>query len=147
MYAQNLLARFRVVEHKVAEAHVLLHEASQVDVHLLRVLVYEAEALGLGLETVVRLGALQYQRHILVAFPYLAQQLEPGLWVFRAAFREARVAYYAQRVVAIAVVQLHGLLVSARQQHLRPPPLPLRRGMRVERLGREALGLQQYVVV
>ena len=58
-YAQYLAAGLGVVEHEVAEAHVLFHEAAQVDVHLLRVLVDEAEALGLGLLAVFRLGALQ----------------------------------------------------------------------------------------
>ncbi len=47
--AHHLLLRHRVAEDEVAEAHVLLKEMAQVDVHLLRVLVDEMEAFGLCL--------------------------------------------------------------------------------------------------
>ena len=73
--AGNLLVGVRVAEDEVAEAHVLLHQVVQVDVHLRRVLVNEVEALGLCLLAVDALLRVENQRHVLVALPDFAQQL------------------------------------------------------------------------
>ena len=75
----DFLLRHRIAEDEVAEAHVLLHQVMQVDVHLRRVLVDEVEPLSLCLLTVGRLFRVEDQRHILIAATDLAQQLQSGL--------------------------------------------------------------------
>ena len=56
--ACHLGFRLGVTEHEVTEAHVLLDELAQIDVHLLRVLIDEAEMLRLRLLLVLYLGTL-----------------------------------------------------------------------------------------
>ena len=68
----HLLLRHRVTENEVSEAHVLLQQMAQVHIHLLRVLVYEVETLGLGLLTVNGLRAGQDEGHVLVPSSYFA---------------------------------------------------------------------------
>ena len=80
-HAGYLLMCLRVAEHEVAEAHVLLHQAVQVYVHLCRVLVYEVESLFYGLLPVHSFAGVENQRHVLVASPYLSQQLQSSLGV------------------------------------------------------------------
>ena len=61
--------------------------------------------------------------------------------------REAGVADDAQRVLVVLLVNLHRLLVVRGQHHLRTATLALGGGVGVQRLGREALRLCQYVII
>ena len=129
---------------------------AQVDVHLLRVLVDEVEALGLGPLGVHRLAAGEDQGHVLVAPANLPQQLQAGLGV---AFLhvaqaangrlqgEAGVADDAQRVLVILLVEGHGLLVAGGEHHLGAAALALGGGMGVKGLGGEVFRLQEDVVI
>ena len=135
---------------------MLLYQLPQVDVHLLRVLVDEAEALLLGLLLVHNLRALQDERHVLVPAPDFAQQLQSGLWVtllhvgqppVDTLHGESRVGDDAQHVVVIHLIPVHGLLVGSGQHHLGSPALALCGSMGVQRLGGEVLRLRQDVVI
>ena len=139
--------RLRVAEDKVAEAHVLLHDVAQVNAHGLGVLVDEVEVLRLGLRLVLCFAALEYQRYVLVVLAYGAQQLEAGLGVLYAVLGVAAVRDDAERMVRVALVKLHGLLVVTRQHHLGPAPHAECGAVGVERLGREALALGEDVSV
>ena len=147
VYAHYLGFRLRVAEDKVAKAEVLLKNLSQVERHLLRVLVDEAESFSLSLGAVLRLRAFEYERQIWIVLPYLAHQFQTRLAVLLAVYGEAHIAYHAEHIVRVAFVQRHSLLVVARQHHLRSAAHTQRCRVAVERLGSEALALRQYVVV
>ena len=103
--------------------------------------------LGFGLGAVAALGALHDERHILVAAAYLAEELDAGFGVLLAVDGEAGVADDAQYIVAIAFVHGHRLFIGAREHHLGASAHTHGGGMAVERLGREALALQQYIII
>ena len=73
--------RLRVAEDEVAEAEVLGHDVSQVDVHLLRVLVHVLETFAQGPFAVGGLGTLHDERDVFVALADGMQQLETGFGV------------------------------------------------------------------
>ena len=79
VYAHYLLACDRIAEDKVTKAHVLLHDALQVYAHLLAVLVYEAETLGLSTLAVVAVGAFHDERHVFVLRTDGTQKLQACL--------------------------------------------------------------------
>ena len=76
-----------------------------------------------------------------------SEQLDTGIGVLSPGHGETRIAYHAQHIVAIPIIYSHGLLVAAGQHHLRTAPHTQGGGMAVQGLGREALALQQYVVI
>ena len=155
-HAGNLLTGHRVAEDEVAKAHVLLDERAQVDIHLLRVLVYEVEVFALSFLLVGYLRALQDERHILVAATNLTEQLQSGL---RVAFLhmgqppvdtlqgETGIADDAQHVVGIHLVPVDGLLVGGSQHHLGTSALSLGSCVGIERLSREILRLRQDIII
>ena len=147
MYAHNLRLRLRVAEDEVAEAHVLLHDGTEVQRHLLRVLVNEAEAFSLSLSPVLRLRAFHDERQEGSPLMDDAQKLKSSLRVLHATERKAHVADDAQHVVGILIVKRQRLLIVARQHHLGTSAHTQRGGMAVERLRGEALALCEDVVV
>ena len=146
-HTHHLMLGDRITEDEVAEPHVLGQQIAQVDIHLLRVLVDIMETLGLGARAVLHLAALHDEGHILVAAAYLAEQAEAGLGVFLALPGEAHVADHTDGVVGILIVDADGLLVGARKHHLGTSALALRRGVRIEGLGRETLALHKDIAV
>ena len=102
--SHHLISGFRVTKDEVAKSHVFLHEVSEVDVHFLRVLVYEPESVFLSLLLVFALRALQYQRHIFVPSSYFAQQFQSRFSVFLTVFRESSVANHAESIFVIAFI-------------------------------------------
>ena len=78
----DLLMGLRVTEDKVAEAHVLLQQLTQVDIHLLAVLVHKLIPILLRLLPIGTLTALQDQRDIGVAGTDGMEKLQSGLSVF-----------------------------------------------------------------
>ena len=145
--ACHLLTRFGVAEDEIAKAHVFFHEVAQVDVHLLRVLVYKAKSLFLGLFAVVCFGAFQDERHKLVAAAYLAQQLDARLGVLYAVFGKAYVADDAQDVVGVFVVVFHRLFVCSCENHFGPAPHSQGGSLAVKGLGGYALAVNEDVAV
>ena len=61
VYAHYLSLGLRVAEYEVAESHVFLHDCTQVDRHLLRVLVDKTEALCLCLFAIGTLRTFHYR--------------------------------------------------------------------------------------
>ena len=161
MDAGYLLARGGVAEDEVSETHVLLHETPQVDVHLLRVLIDEPEALSLCRLAVLHLTALHDQRHILVVGTDGTQQLHTCLRILlypRQTFtrtrrrgvavqREPRIADDSQHVVGILGVDVPRLLIASRQHHLGTAAHTEGCRVTVERLGGESLALHKQEAV
>ena len=145
--AHYLRLCLRVAEDEVAEAEVFLEHLMQVERHLLRVFIYEAEAFRLCLCAVLRLRAFEYQRQVGVGLSYLAHQLQTRLAVLHAVYGEAHVANHAEHVVRVAFVECHCLLIVACQHHFRSATHTQRSSVAVECLGREAFALREYVVV
>ncbi len=154
-YAAYLLARHRVAEDEVAKPEVLFKDMPEVDVHLLRVLVNELEALGKSTLAVLRFRTLHYQGQILVAAAYLLQQFESRLRVLlqhmgiavAALHGETAVGDNAQRIVMILLVELHRLLIVTRQHHLRASAHAHRGTVGVQCLGGETLTLSQNIII
>ena len=147
VYAHYLGLGLGVAEYEVAESHVLLHDCTQVDRHLLRVLVDKTEALCLCLFAIGTLRTFHYQRQIRVVLVYIAQQFESSLAVLNAVNGESHVADDAQYVVRILGVESHCLLIVARKHHFGASAHSKCGGMAVERLGREAFALSQDVII
>ena len=78
----DLLMGLRVTEDKVAEAHVLLQQLTQVDIHLLAVLVHKLIPILLRLLPIGTLTALQDQWDIGVAGTDGMEKFQSGLSVF-----------------------------------------------------------------
>ena len=157
----DFLARLRVTEDEVAEAHVLLEDVAQVDAHLLRVLVDEVEALGLSLLAVLALGTFHDERHKLVASTNGPQQLQSSLGILlnaRQAFAgtrravgglhgEAHIADDAEHVVVKLFVDGPCLLVATCQHHFWTATHTHRGRVRVQGLCGEVLTLDEQVVI
>ena len=152
----NLFLRNRVTEDEIAKAHVFLDELTQVDIHLLRVLVNEMELLRLSLLTVLRLRALENQWHILVVAANLMKQFQTSLSItilhmtqstVGGLHRETGIADDTQHIITITVIPLHRLLVVGGQHHLRTTTFTLGGSMGVQRLGREVLRLCQNIII
>ena len=116
----NLFLRNRVTEDEIAKAHVFLDELTQVDIHLLRVLVNEMELLRLSLLTVLRLRALENQWHILVVAANLMKQFQTSLSItilhmtqstVGGLHRETGIADDTQHIITITVIPLHRLFI------------------------------------
>ena len=155
-HAAHLFLGLGVTEHEVAEAHVHLYQLTQVDIHLLRVLVHETEAFCLCFLLVDNLRALKDEGNILVAPANLAQQLQTSLCItllhmtqttFVGLHRETGVRDDAQHVVVVLLIPLHGFFVVGGQHHLGTASFALGCSMRVQGLGREVLRLGQNIVV
>ena len=78
----DLLMGLRVTEDKVAEAHVLLQQLTQVDIHLLAVLVHKLIPILLRLLPIGTLTALQDQRDIGITGTDGMEKFQSGLSVF-----------------------------------------------------------------
>ena len=147
VYAHYLGVRNGVAEYEVAEAHVLLHEPPQVDAHLFRVLIDEAEAFSLCLFTVLRLRTLHYQRQEGVVLANGTQQFQTCFCILFAFHGEAHIADYAVDIVGITAVNVHSLLVGAGQHHLGPSAHTQCCGMTVECFGGETLALCEDIII
>ena len=92
----------------------LLDAVAQIEVHLLRVLVYESRAQLVGPDVIVALARLHDERHKLVAATYLAQQAHTCIGHLLTPFdhREAHVGYHTQRIARVAAIEQPRLLLA-----------------------------------
>ena len=145
----HLLHRVGVAEDEVAEAEELQHEVPEVEVHLLRVLVYEM-CLALACQFLaVALRRVHDEGDVGVVAAYRAEQLEAGFLVLCAALvhGEAAVADDTQRVVRELGIQGPRLVVVACQHYLGPSPHAQCLKARVQGLGRKLQALLQHELV
>ena len=141
------MSRFGVAKNKIAKAHVLFHEVTKVETHLLRVLINKAKAFFFGFLSIVRLRTFHYQRHVLVAFSYLAQQLKPGLGVFNTIFGKSHITDNTQYIVGVFFVISQSLFVGSGEHHLGSAPHSQCSSMAVECFGGYTFALNQDITV
>ena len=146
-HALYLLVGVGVAKHEVAEAHVVLHEVTQLHGEYLGVFVHEVEVFPVGAILVGSLRAFHDQRHILVFLPYVLKELESRLRVALAMHGEAHIADHAEAVVLVFAVYVHRLLIGSGEHHLGASPHAQRGGVGVECLGGEVAALLENVAV
>ena len=117
MNTHNLFSCMRVAEDKVAKAHMLFHQPSQVETHFLGVLVDKVKTFRFSLGPILRFGTLHDERHILVLATYGTQEFHARLGVFRAIHGETGIADNTQHIVGITLIHGHCLFVTAGQHH------------------------------
>ena len=129
---------------------------TEVNIHLLGILVDEVEAFSLSLLLVLNLTALQDEGHILVALTNFAQQFQACFCIAflhvretacHGLHREAGITDDAQHIVGIAVIPLHRLLVVSGKHYFWASALTLCGRMGVQRLSRKILRLGKDIVV
>ena len=169
--AHDFLVGFRVTEDEIAEAHVLLHQATEIHTHLLGVLIYKAESLGFCLGTVVALGTLDDERHERIGLADVTEETQSGIRTFLTSEgigavlgirlllhlvaeslggtlqRESGIADDTQGVVGILIVEFLRLFVGTGEHHLRTATHSHRGSMAVEGFLGKILALLEDIVV
>ena len=155
-HTTHLFMGLRIAEDEVAESHVFFYHLSQVNIHLLTVLVDEVKALGFCLCAVFAFATLQNEWHIFIALAYLAQQFQSSLsiailhlcqlsvWGMHG---ESGIADDAQGIFMILLIDAHRILVVGGKHHFGASSFALCCSMWIERFGRESLTLCQNIVV
>ena len=169
--AHDFLVGFRIAEDEIAEAHVLLHQATEIYTHLLGVLIYKAESLGFCLGTVVALGTLDDERHERIGLADVTEETQSGIRTFLTSEgigavlgirlllhlvaeslggtlqREPGIADDTQGVVGILIVEFLRLFVGTGEYHLRTATHSHRGSMAVEGFLGKILALLEDIVV
>ena len=157
-YAHDFLLGLRVAEDEVAEAEMLCQQVAQVNIHLLRVLVHEGDAVALGALTVLALRTLHDHRDVFIVVANGFQQPETCFGIFLGSqsatlrtiglmSRETAVTDDAQRIVGIFLIDAPGLIIGTCQHHLRTASHSERCRMGVQCLRSKALALGKDVTV
>ena len=171
MDAHDFLVGFRIAEDEIAEAHVLLHQATEIHTHLLGVLIYEAESLGFCLGTVVALGTLDDKRHERIGLADVTEEAQSGIRTFLTSEgigtvlgihlllhlvaeslggtlqRESGIADDTQGIVGILIVEFLRLFVGTGEHHLRTATHSHRGSMAVEGFLGKILALLKDIAV
>ena len=169
--AHDFLVGFRIAEDEIAEAHVLLHQATEIHTHLLGVLIYEAESLGFCLGTVVALGTLDDKRHERISLADVTEEAQSGIGTFLTTEgigavlgihlllhlvaeslggtlqRESGIADDTQGIVGILIVEFLRLFVGTGEHHLRTATHSHRGSMAVEGFLGKILALLEDIAV
>ncbi len=135
--AHDFAPRAGLAYDEVAKAEVGHDGLAQVDGQFLGVFVEKYGAHGLDGGAVCRLRRLDDERQIRVALAQIAGEPQAGGGVFYPLAVKGYVAYHAQQIGAVLLVERHGLLIVAGEHHLGAAAHAQHLLVLVEGLGRE----------
>ena len=135
VYAHYFLAVGRIFYNEIAKTEVVFYGFANVDGQLLGIFVDERAVELCHVAAVLGVARLHDYGQIGVLLTQIVCELESGFLVLLAIALKRDVAYHAQHVVAIFVIDLYGFLVVARKHHLWASAHAQHRLVAIESLG------------
>ena len=146
-HAGDFLHRSRVTEDEITETEVLRHGLTQVDVHLLGILVDEARPAAVGKLPVGTLRRLHDEGDVRVMGTDFREQACAGFRVFFALTGKRRIGDDTQDVVTVLPVERDSLLIGAGQHDLGTATHTQRALVGIERLRGKLAALLKHKAV